>query len=59
MVNVSPHTNLALVPPLGSADTLDEQQDGEGGTWGQGKDIWAHAMSFKNSKCQLNTCVKN
>lgn len=60
-VNVSPQTNLALGPLLGSAEEIsDEVQEGEGETWGQGKDLWAHAISFKkDSNYQLNMGVKN
>lgn len=57
----TPLTNLALGALLGSAEEIsDKVQDGEGETWGRGKGLWAHAMSFKkDSNYQLNMGVKN
>lgn len=56
-----PPDKPGLGSPVGvSRGDSDEVQDGEGETWGQGKDLWAHAMSFKkDSDYQLNMCVKN
>ena len=53
-----PQPTWPWVPCWGSAEgILEEKRDGEGETWGQENNIWAHAMSCKDRGHQLNTYI--